>query len=298
MEAFMKRNRVRDTVIAGVIAGVVIACGNGAAELIGEAIKDAGEALSDAGEILKDAGQRLREDAGELISDAGRQLRDAGAVLHDAGGQVLSDASDVLQDAGDALQDAGGQLLSDAGEILQDAGETTMDAGDAMLQDANAQSSCGNCNADGFQQVLTADTDWNQIQGGTVQGSDWTRLYKQVTYMNAMAYYFYKQLLDGPFVLTDVHGASGTTTYFTVEQGNDCYEEYETLTPYGTAWRIPSDSRSIIVVSSGDRIQGARILIQSNETLCTYAASNFAVADNPDITTGNKVLWSGFRPYQ
>ncbi len=287
----MKRDRFRDTVIAGVIAGVIIACGNGAAELIGEAIKDGGEALSDAGQMLKDAGQRLREDSGELIEDAGDALEDAGA-------RILSDASDVLEDAGDALQDAGGQLLSDAGEVLQDAGETTMDAGDAMLQDADAQSSCGNCNDDGFQRVLTADTDWDQIRGGSVQGTGWTRLYNTNDY--GMAYYFYTELVNGPFILTDVHGSAGTTTLFAVDDGNDCFEEYTHVGMgyTGIAWRIPTDSRPIAVASTEGRLQGARIVIQTDETLCARATSNADVANDPDITTANKVLWSGFRPYQ
>jgi hypothetical protein len=288
MEAFMKRDQLRDTVIAGVIAGVVIACGNGAAELIGEAIKDSGEALSDAGEMLKDAGRRLREDAGELLQDAGEALQDAGT-------HIVSDASDVLQDAG-------GKLLTDAGEILQDAGETTMDAGDAMLQDANAQSSCGNCDSNGFQQVLTADTDWNQIRGGTIQGDDWTRLYDSVdTPLEYMSWYFYKELTSGPFILTDVHGLNSTTTLFTVEQGNDCFEEDELPAPYTgivTSWRIPTDSRTVAVASASTQIRGVRILIKSDETLCASATFGYGAGNNPDVSTSRRVHWSGFQPYQ
>ncbi len=166
-----------------------------------------------------------------------------------------------------------------------------------MLQDATAQS-CGNCTAGGFQQVVTADTDWSQIEGGTIEGDGWTRLYGEYHEGGeAMAYFIYKRLTDGPFVLTDILGRTGTVEFYAVKQPNDCFAPFET--GYGgTGWEVHPDASTVIDAASDTRIHGARIIIQADETLCAFSASGSDLPANPEVSTTDKVLWSGFRPYE
>ncbi len=103
------RKRGSDVLVAGLMAGVLLACAGPAAELLGDAMVDAGQALSGAG-----------IEAGQLLADAGRTLQDA-----------ETDARQVLDDAGNAA-------LTDTGRVLQEAGQAVSDAGDAALRDARA----------------------------------------------------------------------------------------------------------------------------------------------------------------
>ena len=58
--------RTLEVVGAGVVAALVIACGDAA-------MNGAGGMLSDAGDLMSDAGQMMMDAGGEMMSDAGRR---------------------------------------------------------------------------------------------------------------------------------------------------------------------------------------------------------------------------------
>lgn len=139
----MKR-RSLEVIGAGVVAAVVIACGDAAMNGAGGMLSDAGEMMSDAGQLMMDAG-------GEMMSDAGQ-------MMIDAGGEIMQDAGEVIRDAGNELRDAG--------EVMRD--------GSMGMMDSAVAQSCEACTAGGRQMVVTADQDIEQLRGGTIERNGWT----------------------------------------------------------------------------------------------------------------------------
>lgn len=148
-----------------------------------------------------------------------------------------------------------GDAMVDAGEAMADAGVALQDAADGMTPDATAQTTCGtSCSAGGTARVMTADTDPAQLLTGTVTESG--------------------QLVEGPFVLTDLRGID--------------------VDGIVTTWEISICGADPIADMSTDRSSysskttGARIYVAPGEALCAYRS----------YTSPRGVLrWAGFRPY-
>ncbi len=96
----------RRTLVAGLLAAVVISCSGPAREAVGAMVQDAGEAMAGAGRGMAGPGAGMQNDPGSMpntpdgmLVDAGKMLEDAGTMLHDAGaalggqGGSSSDAS-------------------------------------------------------------------------------------------------------------------------------------------------------------------------------------------------------------
>ena len=296
-----KRSRVLEVSAAGVLAAVVIACGDAAMDQGGKIMSDAGEWLGDAGETLRDAGTALR--------DAGRAHDAGGSSMMDMGGHMLADAGEMLSDAGSSLRDAGSDL--------QDAGAPAPDAGNAMIDAAAAQSSCGSCTAGMRQMVVTADQDAQQLRGDTLEGSRWNEITGasvHATNCNADVYSrsFWAKLVDGPFVLTDLYGLSSAgAQLFIVPTGEDCYTVTTSAIPLPYNCTSTTDFvtpqlvqraqpvRSLFFVGPNTSLTGARIVIAPGERLCAFIGSAtplVSVSNDPGALP--VILWSGFAPYE
>lgn len=67
----MDRSNWKQTIMAGLVAAVALACGDAGMQMAGEMMEDAGKDLMDMSAQMLDAG-------GRAMSDAGRTMRDAG----------------------------------------------------------------------------------------------------------------------------------------------------------------------------------------------------------------------------
>jgi len=270
---------------AGVMAAVVIACGDAAMNGAGGMLDDAGEMMSDAGQVMMDAG--------------GEMMRDAGQVMMDAGGEVMRDA---------------GEVVRDAGEIMRDAGGVMRDGSTGMMDSASAQS-CEACTASGRQMVVTADQDIEQLRGGTVERGGWVEqrgaAYTVSAGMCSQSLHsrvHTAELVDGPFVLTDFRASAGVQLY-TVAASAPCHEVYEQgffivdcpspAQVTGQRFQRPESSRTLLLDPASAFINGARILVSEGEKLCALAGNTTptAVAE-PTTTAGQILVWSGFVPYE
>lgn len=291
-----KRSRVLEVSAAGVLAAVVIACGDAAMDQGGKIMSDAGEWLGDAGETLRDAGTALR--------DAGRAHDAGGSSMMDMGGDMLADAGEMLSDAGSSLRDAGSDL--------QDAGAPAPDAGNAMIDAAAAQTSCGSCTAGMRQMVVTADQDSHQLRGGTIEGSGWGASAAPTVHapncnVDVQLQIFSARLADGPFVLTDMFVQTGTgMQFFAVPTAHDCYEVSTTASQLFTCPGISdtvsvkgvkraSEARSLLLSQT---LTGAHVVIHDGETLCALTTGGSEVVQVGNGYTNSIVTWSGFVPYE
>ena len=71
--------RLRETLVAGALAGAVVACGAPAVDMLGDAMRDAGGLLVDAGALLTDAGLALDGAAVDVDAAADAMGSDASA---------------------------------------------------------------------------------------------------------------------------------------------------------------------------------------------------------------------------
>lgn len=269
---------------AGVVAAVVIACGDAAMNGAGGMLNDAGEMMSDAGQMMMDAG--------------GEMMRDAGQVMMDAGGAVMRDAGEVVRDAGEIMRDAGG--------VMRD--------GSTGMMDSAAAQSCEACTASGRQMVVTADQDIEQLRGGTVERGGWVEqrgaAYTVVAGacdQSAHSRVHSAELVHGPFVLTDFRASAGVQLY-TVGASSPCHEVYEqglfivdcpnAAQVSGQRFRRPENSRTLLLDPASAFINGARILVPDGEKLCALAGSTTTGVDQPMTTAGQVLVWSGFVPYE
>jgi len=118
----------KQTVAAGLVAGIVAACSGPGMNAIGSVMEDAGEAMSEAGRGARDAGPSSRDGGVSPMSDAGTMLRDAGEMIADAG-RELRDAGGVADGGSDASAQAPGDGLPNPRWVLRDK------AGDAVEAD-------------------------------------------------------------------------------------------------------------------------------------------------------------------
>jgi hypothetical protein len=278
--------RKMEIVGAGVMAAVVIACGDAA-------MNGAGGMLNDAGEMMTDAGQTMMDAGGEM-------MRDAGQVMMDAGGEVMHDA---------------GEIVRDAGEIMRDAGGVMRDGSTGMMDSASAQS-CEACTASGRQMVVTADQDVEQLRGGTIEGAGWVgREGAMFTETNcdgpAQMYVLTAELGSGPFVITDFRAGNGVQLY-SVAEAASCSELYTPDNIFivtgctigggaqarGERLRRPLVSRSLI--NSGiPEVTGARLFVPDGQKICVMAGGeSVKFVGNPIPTTHLIAVWSGFVPYE
>jgi hypothetical protein len=266
---------------AGLVAAVVIACGeaamNGGAGMMG----GAGGMLADAGEVMMDAGAEM--------------MRDAGAMMMDAGGGMMRDA---------------GEVVRDAGEMMRDASTAMRDASDGMMDSAMAQS-CEACSPSGRQQVVTADQDIEQLRGGTIERDGWTEersaAYTEVSgpcnedYQSRV---FFAEVAEGPVVLTDFGAFGGMQlSVYAVPEGSSCFDaSVETFTVQctnnfvsmsGPRYRKPSGARTLLLSSTG-----MRVLVPAGEKVCALTnATSPVLATSEAVPTNGIVAWSGFVPY-
>lgn len=283
-----------EVVGAGVVAAVAIACGEAGMEHGGELMADAGVWMKDAGIVMADAG-----DEGEPGDRDGSVVADAGRMMMQMGGNMLADAGDMLRDTGTRMEDAGGA---------------------DVLNDAQAQAACGTCTAGQRQMVVTADQDVQQLRGATFEGTGWTTARSAPVSVPAgssacagqdvEARVLTAKLADGPLVLTDVYASGSVNSQlFTVPVGSACHEAGPpVLVPVtcGNSTLIslpapirPLDSRSLFSTPDGFVLTGARVVITAGETLCATTGTVLgARAADPIQATANRLLWSGFAPYE
>lgn len=256
----MKSKRVQEVAVMGLCVGLGIACGGPAMDMASDAVGDAGTMMGDLGDRLMDAGA-------SMMRDSGRAMRDAGDVLHDAG-RVLKDAS----------------------------------AGDGS---ASAQS-CGSCTAGLHQMVVTADQDPTRHIGGSLQGDVWNVRSEPHPTEDCAGYELrgYLSRTDGPFFITDVRAVAGSADVYAVPSQADCLGRGSGMNEVCGNSLIPQplyapapDGRAIAELSDGASISGARLWVGADEALCIFAEGTVE-SENMDPSTDNRVVWSGFRPYE
>jgi hypothetical protein len=277
--------RKLEIVGAGVMAAVVIACGDAAMNGAGGMLNDAGEMMTDAGQMMMDAG--------------GEMMRDAGEAMRDAGGEMMRDAGEVVRDAGEIVRDAGGAMR---------------DGSTGMMDSASAQS-CEACTASGRQMVVTADQDVEQLRGGTIEGAGWIgregAMFTQSSCDGpAQMYVLTAELGSGPFVITDFRAGSGVQLY-SVAEAASCSELYTPDDIFlvsgcalggaqarGERLRRPLAARSLI--NSGPaEVTGARLFVPDGQKICAMAGGEgVKFVGNPIPTTPVIAVWSGFVPYE
>jgi hypothetical protein len=121
----------RQTVAAGVIAGIVVACSGPGLETIGGMMNDAGHGIAGAGDMLDAAGGEMNRAgeagisgyasamlgvAGQMLSDAGGAIVEAGSSLASAGhsgegGKAQESSSDGLPRAHWVMRDKNGMAV-------------------------------------------------------------------------------------------------------------------------------------------------------------------------------------------
>lgn len=273
----MKSNKKLEVAGAGVIAAIVIACGDAA-------MSGGAGMLNDAGEMLVDAGQMMM-DGGEPIHDAGEVIRDAGMVMMDAA-EALDDASDTVRDS--ALDSA----------TAQSCGSCTV--GERQMIVTAEQD---------LQQLRSATVErgaWSNVVGTPFNV---TPLLPTASCSQHQAHASHAELTEGPIVLTDLH-TSGAAEVFSVESGAPCYEihtrSFGTSTGCGSSpgngsgehFRRPSTSRTLFVVGTAQSITGARVFVPAGQTVCALVAGTPSPAPVVANPTSTAVLWSGFVPYE
>lgn len=136
----------RRTVLAGLVAAAVVACGAPARDMLGEAMKDAGEAMEGAGR-------------------AGHGGR---------GGSALTDAGQALQDAGAALVDDAGEL--DAGRAVAQPAESTVLEGTCSTLSGRRYTNGSEASgaATYYAKVPVGDRDALELVGASLVLCDWT----------------------------------------------------------------------------------------------------------------------------
>ncbi len=203
-------------------------------------------------------------------SGGGRTAMDAGSDAASSGvggiGGVAGSMSDAMG-AADVTGRPDGMLTDATGAmdatLDQGRGDVTsvMDALTDPVPDAMAQEAgtCGTCSVSGpvtvQGSVLTADTDAAQLRSGTASANPSLG----------------SRVFDGPFVLTDALGTTGSVILF-IQPAGDC--------------SFSSSSTPIARFSQNSHITGAKFLVAAGRSLCSLGVSN-----NEDFS------WSGFVPY-
>lgn len=221
----------------------------------------------------------------------------AGAVVA-CGDKTMDLVGSTMEDAGDMLVDAGASMMGDAGDMLRDAGGAVRDAGGHMNEDARAQAGCASCTGGGAQRTIIASEDPAQLLSGFMTQNNWDTLQEDATVPLSGAgtlYNHHKKLADGPFVLTDFRVLYDKVYLYTVPAGKPCVERVESgATSPPITLRPPSGGRPVTPVDPTAPIEGARILVRADETLCANGGDGFTTGT---VSYPGMMMWAGFRPY-